>query len=47
MRDMIHNDQATLLEVTFESKCTNLYAKHFLWMCVCVYEREKSVYMSW
>ena len=24
--DMVHDDQATLLEVTFEPKCTNVYA---------------------
>ena len=36
MGDMIHDDHTTLLEVAFEPKCTNLYTKHFLWMCVCV-----------
>ena len=30
MGDMIHDDHTTLLEVTFEPKCTDLDAKHFL-----------------
>ena len=37
---MIHDDHTTLLEVTFEPKCTDLDAKHFLWMGVYVYENH-------
>ena len=36
MGDMVHDDHTTLLEVTFEPKCTDFDAEHFLWMCVCV-----------
>ena len=36
MSDMIHDDYTTLLEMTFEPKYTNLYAKHFFCMCVYV-----------
>ena len=38
MSDMIHDDQAALLEMTFEPKRTNLYAKHFF--CITLRVRE-------
>ena len=45
MSDMIHDDQATLLEMTFEPKRTNLYTKHFFCITLCVRERKNMKYV--
>lgn len=31
VRDMVHDDYTTSLEMTIESKCTDLDTKHFFW----------------
>ena len=31
VRDMVHDDYTTPLEMTIESKCTDLDTKHFFW----------------